>query len=108
MSPQQQHPRSTPWAGQQPPRRAVNRIRETESDRKEEKKDEMMTSPAVPAVPMPRHRLPYLRSYSAYKEHKRMLRMADTEREAEERRTGSYSEENKPGPGSGYSHNNPA
>ena len=108
MTPQQQHPRSTPWAGQQPPKRTCNRIRESGSNRKEEEKDEMMTSHGAPTVPMPRHHLPYPRTYSEYKEHKRMLEMADTEREAEGRRTRSYSEENRTGPTSGHSHNNPA
>ena len=57
---------------------------------------------------MPQHLAAHLQSYRAYQEHKIMLRMTNTEPEAKEHRTGFYSEEDKPGPGSGHSHNNPA
>ena len=108
MTPQQQHSRSSPWAGQQPPKRTCNRVKESRSNRKEEEKDETMTSHGAPTVLMPQHHLSYPRTYSEYKNKKRMRELANSERENEGRRTRSYSEESRPDPTSSHSHNNPA
>ena len=110
MTPQQQHSRSTPWAGQQPPKRTCNRVRESRPN-KEEKEDEVIISHKSPAVPMPQHHLSHPRTYSEYKMQKiqkKLREIANSEREDEGRRPRSYSEESRPGPTSGHSHNNHA
>ena len=57
---------------------------------------------------MPRHRPAHLQSYRAYQEHKRVIRMTNTEPEAEENRPRSDSEENRPRSDPDHSHNNMA
>ena len=87
ISPQQTNKRSTPWAGQQPPRRC-NRVRTIETSNPEEQKDK---NPTFPVVLMPRHLPAHLQSYRAYQQHKRVIRMNDTEPGVEHSRPRSNS-----------------
>ena len=110
LTTQQQHPRSTQWAGQQPPKRSCNRVREIRPN-KEEKEDEEIIEHKSPTVVMPQHHLSNPKTYSEYKMQKiqkKLWEIANPERENEERRTRSYSEESRPSQPSGHSHNNHA
>ena len=68
---QQQYPRSTPWAGQQPPKRTCNRVKEVRPN-KEEKEDEEIFEHKPPAVAMPRSNP---KTYSEYKMQKIQKRL---------------------------------
>ena len=104
---QQQYPRSTPWAGEQPPKRACNKVKEVRPD-KEEKEDDEILELQPPAVAMPRSNPKTYSEYKMQKIQKKLWNIANPERMNEERRTRSHSEESRPGQPRSHSHNNHA
>ena len=87
LSPQQTNKRSTIWGGQQASRNC-NRIKTIATGKQEEWKDKNQT---FPVVPMPRHLPTHPQPYGTHQQHKREIRMIDTERGAEHSRPRSNS-----------------
>ena len=103
MTPQQQqYPRTTPWAGEQPPKRACNRVKEMKADKDEEQDDDIVEL-TQPAVPMPRSNP---KTYSEWKMQKIQKRLWDIANP--ERMNGSQSEESRHDDNERHSHNNHA
>ena len=100
MTPQhQQYPRNTPWAGDQPPKRACNRVKEMKADREEDEDNEIVEL-TEPAVPMPRSNPKTYGEWKMQKIQKKLWDIANPER-----LNGSESEESRLGDNEGYSHN---
>ena len=103
MTPQQQqYPRTTPWAGEQHPKRACNRVKEMKADKEEEQDDDIVEL-TQPAVPMPKSNPKTYSEWKMQKIQKRLWNIANPER-----MNGSQSEESRHGDNESHSHSNHA
>ena len=99
---QQQYPRSTIGAGEQPTKRACNRVKEMKANKDKEHDDDIVEL-IQPAVPMPRSSPKTYKEYKMQKIQNKLWNIANPERMNE-----SHSEESRPGDNGSHSHSNHA
>ena len=99
---QQQYPRSTIGAGEQPTKRACNRVKEMKANKDKEHDDDIVEL-IQPAVPMPRSSPKTYKDWKMQKIQNKLWNIAN-----QERMNGSHSEESTPADNGSHSHSNHA